>query len=136
METQTPPNPEDPTRGINSSELARHRIATRIDSNFQIKLHSTTLNHQACFCVATYLTSVGAGPRAMKIRDARITKIASLVQSLDEELKELESAHRIQFDVKGSLQEKLSASKHARASLKKARRLQGLIAEILIEPDD
>ena len=72
----------------------------------------------------------------MKIRDARITKIASLVQSLDEELKELESAHRIQFDVKGSLQEKLSASKHARASLKKARRLQGLIAEILIEPDD
>jgi hypothetical protein len=72
----------------------------------------------------------------MKKKDARMQKIARLVQLLDKELKALESAHALQFDLKASLHDKLAASKRARTTLKEARHLRDLIAQALSDSDE
>lgn len=64
------------------------------------------------------------------------TKIASLLQSLDQELGELESAFNLQFDSASNLHDKLAASKRARTALKKSRRLRDLIAQSLSEREE
>lgn len=57
--------------------------------------------------------------------------MARLVKAMDEALSELELAHELQFDTKATLYDKLSASKVARAALKKCRRCQTLISQAL-----
>lgn len=69
----------------------------------------------------------------MKSADAKLKKIAGLVDSLKDELDVLKSAHHVQFETKASLQVKLSAAKRTRSALIKARRLGDLIAQTLIE---
>ena len=75
-------------------------------------------------------------PPHMKNADEKLKKIARLVDSLDDELNVLESAHHVQFETKASLQDKLSAAKRTRSALTKARRLRDLIAQTLIEPNE
>jgi hypothetical protein len=75
-------------------------------------------------------------PPHMKSAEEKLKKIARLVDSLDDELNVLESAHRIQFETKASLQDKLSAASRTRSALTKARRLRDLIAKTLIEPSE
>jgi len=75
-------------------------------------------------------------PPHMKSADAKLKKIARLVDSLDDELNVLESAHHVQFETKASLQDKLSAAKRTSSALTKARRLRDLIAQTLIEPNE
>ena len=74
-------------------------------------------------------------PLHMKSADEKLKKIARLVESLDDELSVLESAHRVQFETKASLQDKLSAANRTRSALTKARRLRELIAQTLIEKE-
>ena len=69
-------------------------------------------------------------------REKTSTKIARLLQLLDEELRELESAFNLQFDSASSLRDKLAATKRARSALKESRRLRDLIADSLNESQE
>lgn len=69
----------------------------------------------------------------MKSADAKLKRIARLVDSLEEELDVLESAHQLQFESTASLKDKLLAARRARSALTKARRLRDLIAQTLVD---
>lgn len=87
--------------------------------------------HRGCGEKLTKVTPSGGRTSEMKRNDARINKTVKLVQALDEALSTLESALHLQFDTKASLLDKLTASKEARSALRKCRRYQKLIAELL-----
>ena len=69
----------------------------------------------------------------MKTQNAKIKKMTRLVDALEDELDELEASLTLQFDLSASLHDKLTASKRARITLKKSRRLRDLLARTLIE---
>ena len=68
----------------------------------------------------------------MEDRKIRVSELTRLVESLDEELKVLETLHKLQFDSKASLHDKLIASKRAKSALTKSRRLCNALAESLL----
>jgi len=72
----------------------------------------------------------------MKSQNARTKKLASLLEALDDELEELDASLSLQFDVRASLHDKLTASKRARTTLKKSRRLRDLLEQAIIEIDE
>ena len=72
----------------------------------------------------------------MKSADATLKRIARLVDSLEEVLDVLESAHQLQFESIASLKDKLLAVRRARSALTKARRLRDLIAQTLVDTRD
>ena len=68
----------------------------------------------------------------MEERKISVSKMTRLVESLDEELEVLETSHKLQFDSKASLHEKLIASQRAKSALRKTRRLCNELAETLL----
>ena len=72
----------------------------------------------------------------MKKREPKIKKLASLIESLEEELSVLESSHSLQFDTTASLRDKLVASKQARSALVKSRGLCERLKEYLLDLDE
>lgn len=72
----------------------------------------------------------------MKKREPQIKKLASLIESLEEQLSVLESSHSLQFDTTASLRDKLVASKQARSALVKSRRLCERLQEYLLNLDE
>ena len=67
----------------------------------------------------------------MKRKETTANRVASLVQSLDKQLRMLETAHQLQFDSTASLRDKLLASKQAKSALNEARRLCDEMADLL-----
>lgn len=67
----------------------------------------------------------------MADRKIGVSELTRLVESLNEELEVLETLHKLQFDSKSSLHDKLIASKRAKSALTKSRRLCNDLAESL-----
>ena len=68
----------------------------------------------------------------MEERKITVSRLTRLVESLDEELEVLETSHKLQFDSKASLHDKLVASQRAKSALTKSRRLCNELAESLL----
>ncbi len=67
----------------------------------------------------------------MKKRIAGIKEITRLFESLEAELDELEFSYDLQFNSSANLHDKLLASKRAKATFKRIRRLRARIAKSL-----